>query len=219
MSVRTASTAVLARRQKTRAHARREILLAAADVFARRGYAAATLAELAQAGGYAAASLYRYFESKEEIFRSLVDLFNAELDATFELPVDRKLPLEQRLGALFLVQFGLAQSHRELFVVIWHEQPVLSAGTAVDPVRVGFARYQERFLAWLRRNVRRRELRCSHEAAARTLTGILHSFHMLDMAAPPKRAASERVHLILDLALHGLHAKPAAARARASNPA
>ena len=60
MTIRTST----ARRERVRERARRDILESAARVFARRGYAAATLAELAQASGYAAPSLYRYFGSK-----------------------------------------------------------------------------------------------------------------------------------------------------------
>lgn len=212
MSVRTTSSAVRVRREKTRGHARRDILLAAAAVFARRGYEASTLAELAQASGYAAASLYRYFESKEELFRSLVELFNAELDATFERPVDRTLPLQERLAALFLVQLKLAQSHRAIFVVIWNEQPGLASKKSVDRLRVGLLRYQERLSAWLLRHVARRELRCSREDAARALTGLFHAFHHRELVSGPQREVERPVRLILDLALHGMQKSPAGTR-------
>jgi AcrR family transcriptional regulator len=102
MSVRSIPTPAQTRQQQAHQRVRREILLAAAGVFARRGYAAATLADLAEAAGYAPPSLYRYFKSKEEIFSSLTDLLKQELFATFELPVDRALPLarseERRVG-------------------------------------------------------------------------------------------------------------------------
>src|SRR5574341_676438 len=89
-------------RERAKQHARRDILLAAAGVFARRGYAAATLQELAEAAGFAAPSLYRYFRSKEEIFRSLVELVIGEVEATFQARVDRARPLGARLEGLLL---------------------------------------------------------------------------------------------------------------------
>lgn len=49
-----------------------EILNAALDVFAERGFAAAKLDEVAARAGVSKGTLYLYFESKEELFRSVV---------------------------------------------------------------------------------------------------------------------------------------------------
>jgi AcrR family transcriptional regulator len=109
MTIRTST----ARRERVRERARRDILESAAQVFARRGYAAATLAELAEAAGYAPPSLYRYFGSKEEIFDSLIALVSAEIQEAFDAPVDRNLPLPARLSALFVALHHLAEGRRE----------------------------------------------------------------------------------------------------------
>lgn len=49
-----------------------EILHAALDVFAARGFAAAKLDEVAAKAGVSKGTLYLYFESKEDLFRSVV---------------------------------------------------------------------------------------------------------------------------------------------------
>jgi len=49
-----------------------EILAAALDVFAERGFAAAKLDEVAERAGVSKGTLYLYFESKDELFRSVV---------------------------------------------------------------------------------------------------------------------------------------------------
>jgi AcrR family transcriptional regulator len=49
-----------------------EILEAALDVFAARGFAATKLEEVAARAGVSKGTLYLYFESKEDLFRSLV---------------------------------------------------------------------------------------------------------------------------------------------------
>jgi AcrR family transcriptional regulator len=49
-----------------------EILHAALDVFAARGFAAAKLDEVAARAGVSKGTLYLYFPSKEELFRSMV---------------------------------------------------------------------------------------------------------------------------------------------------
>jgi len=53
--------------------ARREALLETAEsVFAERGFAGATMAEIAARAGYSAGNLYNVFESKEALYRELV---------------------------------------------------------------------------------------------------------------------------------------------------
>jgi AcrR family transcriptional regulator len=211
MAIRT--TASEARRARNRANARREILLAAAEVFARRGYADASLAELAEAGGYAAASLYRYFESKEEIFRELHALLQGELAATFALPVDRAQPLPERLAALLAHQFELAQRRSGLFAVLLNERPLLSGG-AIDHVRAGLVLYVELLTGWLERHVSRAELRCSREDAARVIAAVVHTFHHLRLAAGGQPSGPGGVRPLLDLVLNGLQAHPAPTRLR-----
>ncbi|HKU24602.1 MAG TPA: TetR/AcrR family transcriptional regulator [Candidatus Sulfotelmatobacter sp.] len=49
-----------------------EILGAAIDVFAERGFAAARLDEVAQRAGVVKGTLYRYFATKEEMFKAVV---------------------------------------------------------------------------------------------------------------------------------------------------
>lgn len=51
---------------------RQEILKAALQVFSRKGYAAATNAEIARAAGVTPAALYYYFPSKEDLFKAVI---------------------------------------------------------------------------------------------------------------------------------------------------
>jgi AcrR family transcriptional regulator len=203
-----------ARRERAREHARRDILLAAADVFARRGYAAATLAELAEAAGYAAPSLYRYFASKEEIFRSLVDLVVREFGATFDEPVDPGLPLVARLEGLLGAQRRVADAIRPALAML------MGAGAELCEVSphlrsqdAGMDFYEARLLAWLRRHASAAELRHPPEVVARALTGLVFAFRRGDRGAPPDRNPAA---LILDLAFHGFAAP--APRRRGATP-
>jgi len=209
MSVRSTQAPVRARLERARENARREILLSAAAVFARRGYAAATLADLAQAAGYAAPSLYRYFESKEEIFRSLLELIHTELVATFEAPVDRTRPLAERLTALLVSQLELATRHRDVFTVLLRQQPDGSPGRPPIPDQAdGQVFYVNYAKAWLERHVARRELRCPLDAAALALASLTKTFH-LAFGGRGKPATTEQVRLLVDLVLHGISATPA----------
>ncbi|HEV2920825.1 MAG TPA: helix-turn-helix domain-containing protein, partial [Actinomycetota bacterium] len=57
------------RRQQTRAR----LLDAAGQVFARRGFHAATVDEVADAAGYTKGAVYSNFANKEELFLALLD--------------------------------------------------------------------------------------------------------------------------------------------------
>jgi AcrR family transcriptional regulator len=207
MSVRTPASPAQARLQKTRERVRREILLAAAGVFARHGYAAATLTDLAEAAGYAPPSLYRYFRSKEEIFSSLVELLKLELHGTFDLPVDRGLPLAARVEALLRAQIEMVRARRDIFTMLMATRPLSQPGKAPLPdLRAGRAFYEASMTAWLRRHVARRELRCSFELAARALTGISQAFHSCHADGADQAPAAEEARQVVDLALHGFQA-------------
>ena len=200
-----------ARQERAREQARREILLAAASVFARRGYAAATLADLAQAAGYAAPSLYRYFASKEEIFRSLIELIKADLAATFEAPVDRALPAAARLEALLARQIEMGRSRREIFAFLLTAPPQeLGDHHPVAEYRAGASLYEGHMAGWMARHVAPAELRCPIPEAARTFAAVAHAFHHASILDPaPGLEPAEEARRVVDLALHGIAATPA----------
>ncbi len=202
MTVRTSAV----RRERAREHARRDILEAAAQVFARKGYTAATLADLALAAGYAAPSLYRYFGSKEEIFRSLVELIVAEVSATFDESVDRSRPLAERLAALLSSQQRLAASRREIFDLVLGtaapDAPWTVAGRSLRDPGAGIGIYAERLTGWLGRNATSQELRYPPEVAAQAVAGVVFAFHYQHSGDDP--GSGDRIRLVVDLALHGV---------------
>lgn len=190
MATRTAT----ARRARAHERARRDILESSARVFARRGYAAATLAELADAAGYAPPSLYRYFRSKEAIFESLREMLHSEFQAIFEVPVDRTQPLATRLATLFVT---LYRHHAGRFEVL---QPLEAQGNLDE----SHAALEEFLLGWFKRNVPRAELRVPAAVAARVAAGIL----LAQKNAVEREGGdpAELARTIADLFLHGVSA-------------
>ena len=61
------------RKQQRLERTRRDILEAAARAFAARGLVGATMEDVAQEAGYSVGSLYNYFDSKDDIYQSLID--------------------------------------------------------------------------------------------------------------------------------------------------
>jgi AcrR family transcriptional regulator len=65
-----------------------EIVEAALEVFAEKGFAAAKLDDIARRAGISKATLYLYFETKEEIFRAVARAAVALLLQVLESPAD-----------------------------------------------------------------------------------------------------------------------------------
>jgi len=55
---------------------RTKILRAAKEVFPRKGYAETNLSDIAQQAGVSSSALYRYFDSKRDLFMALIDNFS-----------------------------------------------------------------------------------------------------------------------------------------------
>ncbi|HWE67721.1 MAG TPA: TetR/AcrR family transcriptional regulator [Acidimicrobiales bacterium] len=83
------------RRQQTRDY----LLQAAAQVFAERGYYAASLDEVAAAAGYTKGAVYSNFKNKEDLFLALIEsMYAREVAALKETLEDSDIPPERRLG-------------------------------------------------------------------------------------------------------------------------
>lgn len=65
--------------EQRRTQTRAAVLDAAAAVFARRGYEAGTLEEIAEAAGYTTGAIYSNFAGKEELFLAVFERRNAQL--------------------------------------------------------------------------------------------------------------------------------------------
>jgi AcrR family transcriptional regulator len=107
----------IAPRERARS-ARREALLETAEqVFAERGFAGATMAEIAARGGYSAGNLYNVFESKEALFqevcREATELLHEQQRALLRSGVPFITMLDQQTEQV--VTFCI--EHRRFFVI------------------------------------------------------------------------------------------------------
>jgi AcrR family transcriptional regulator len=74
-------------RRLPRAQRREQILAAATEAFARNGFAATGLDEIAAQAGVTRVILYRHFDSKTDLYQAVLDRMCARLDAHVEEPV------------------------------------------------------------------------------------------------------------------------------------
>ncbi len=78
-----------------------DIIAAALKVFAARGFAGATMEAIAAEAGLSKGAVYLYFQTKEDVFRAVVERAVApNVEALGELAMDSDLPLADRIRLL-----------------------------------------------------------------------------------------------------------------------
>jgi AcrR family transcriptional regulator len=97
----------LPKRERNKQEKRARLLAAARGLFARKGFAATTTAEIAARAGVGAGTLFLYFASKEDL---LVELFRAEMDRVVERAF-ATLPRRAALLAELLHVYGAMVEH------------------------------------------------------------------------------------------------------------
>ncbi|MFN3669479.1 MAG: TetR family transcriptional regulator [Brevundimonas sp.] len=140
-----------------------EILAAALEVFAERGFQAARLEEVARRAGVSKGALYLYFETKADLFRAVVtDAISPNIErvkamASAEVPFEaaarlgigllaRTVVTDRRISGVVKLVIAESRNHPEL-AAIWHEtviQPgleliggLIAAAQARGEVRAG----------------------------------------------------------------------------------
>lgn len=134
---------------------RSRILDAALEVFASHGYAGATIAAIAERAGVGAASLYRYYPGKGELFDAVV---TPEVAARFEALLERRVR-----GLAHLVDKGAARGDAaaEEILSFWVEHRLAVVILLDRAEGTEYARFGERFVELLT-NATIAQLRAAH---------------------------------------------------------
>ena len=95
---------------------RQRLLAGAAELFARKGYAATTVREIVQAAGVTKPALYYYFKNKEGIYLELMREARARFEALLDIGRkengavrERVLTISEEIFQLFLDQLEIAR--------------------------------------------------------------------------------------------------------------
>jgi TetR/AcrR family fatty acid metabolism transcriptional regulator len=107
------------RRDDARAGDKRErILRAAVKVFARKGFYASRVSEIAKAAGVADGTIYLYFKSKDELLTSLFEDRITRLLEVLRREIDAVPSGPGRVRRVVELQLGLLEGERDLAEVI-----------------------------------------------------------------------------------------------------
>ncbi len=201
------------RREEKKALSRRRILDAARDTFFRDGFMAANLDDVAQGAGVAKGTLYRYFESKAELYVAVLvqdgEIFEQKMRDT--LSSDLPAPAQIRRTGRFYVNHWI--QHRAYFQIFWaiENQPII--GDLPSNVVEQVTRLWERCLGILAstvaEGVRKGELReCDPWEIANVLWTLANGLLQIDWtparAKLMRRSVEQAFEDALDTFLRGL---------------
>ncbi|SRR5258708_2073648 len=102
------------------------IVAAAADLFARNGFGATSLDDIAEVLGASKASLYYHIRNKEEILRLIFLTVLAVSEEPLRLIVEANLPPREKLWRAIEHQTSVAADRSPAMTVFYREQPHLT---------------------------------------------------------------------------------------------
>lgn len=197
------------RREREIAHARLDILEAAARAFARTGLHGTTMQDIAREAGYTAASLYTYFKSKQDIIEGMSNHLTDEYVQVFEQPLPTGLTFRQRFELTLQRQLDLAQKRRDVFIVFVGDEPHDPCTNEGRAFHSNFERRTESLAAWFQRNAKSDDLGGNDpKLVARLLFGMAFGlFHQWgDKSTPPNFL--DYAPIITEFFFHGVSSKP-----------
>lgn len=132
----------------------RKLLDAAAVEFGERGFHEASITGITQRAGTALGSFYTYFDSKDEIFRALVDDLSGKVREAARDALREPLPALETERAALTAFLQFARDHKEIYRII-------DECEFVDPAsfRIHYESTARRIAERLGEGVRKGELR------------------------------------------------------------
>lgn len=132
---------------------RRTVLLAAAELFAKKGYAGTSMADVSNLLEISRPALYYYFDTKEQILTSMVEEVTLSIVALGESLSDRKLDPAATLYELVKSNAMLILSNTVLFKVIQRSEEFFPAEIAAVNARAKRAIF-EKFKVVIERGIK-----------------------------------------------------------------
>ncbi len=205
------------RRKLEVARKREGILDAAARAFARGGYHATTMQDIAREAGYTPPSLYAYFDGKEQIFVELALLLSREFMTAFSEPMPAEAELPERLERLLLRLFATAKRYRDAVMVFMvarlSGEALLSQGMTQDSNQGAHFSSVHLLTTWLKQNAKQGELGdVPPEDLGVSLAGLAHAFCVRWLAEGPDSSVEDVTSRIVSVFLYGALGAPRSAK-------
>jgi AcrR family transcriptional regulator len=211
--VKPAKTALILRaspgrsgsRQQARTEATRKKLLTAAErIFARTGYEAARLEDIAAAAGYTRGAFYANFDSKEDIFFALLEAWISEKISALTSLLTQLDSREARVSALRQHYLEMAYDRRMVLLSLEYKLFAVRHPEAHARIRARQERLKECGAEILKLvSGPRSHVGISNRAAATALGGLSHSL-LLERLVNPGSVSDKEIRTLLGLFFDGL---------------
>lgn len=192
-------------RQQARTDATRKKLLAAAErIFARSGYEAARLEDIATAAGYTRGAFYANFDSKEDIFFALLEEWISVTIRSLTSLLSRLDTREARVSALRQHYLEMAYDRRLVLLSLEYKLFAVRHPEAHARIRARQERLKDcgaEILSLVSGSHRRAGI--SNRAAATALGGLSHSL-LLERLVNPGSVTDKEIRILLGLFFDGL---------------
>ena len=108
------------------------ILIAAEDVFSRRGYTKATLDEIIAMADTGKGTLYKYFGNKDNLFYTLIEeKHNKLMENLYALTAEQK-DISGKLRAYLTCMLNFLRKNKGLWLIVWYELNAAHQGIHPD---------------------------------------------------------------------------------------
>jgi AcrR family transcriptional regulator len=190
-----------------RAERERQMIAVAEEMFADRGYQAASMDEIAERVGVSKPMLYEYFGSKEGLFVACIRQARAELAAVTTRSITGVTSPEDALRGGLVAFFEFADSHRRAWELIRREAAVAgpAAVDEIEAIRQEQSAIDVALMAAFLPDVPRREL----EAAAEIIVGAcerLATWYVQQDGDDPV-TAKQAAEYVMNLVWYGLRSR------------
>lgn len=151
-----------------RAQRREQIIHIATDVFARHGYHDSSMDDVAEAAGVSKPVLYQHFESKSELFSTVMDKSIGDLAERLSAILDSVDNRYERVYTAFNVYFQYVANNRSSFTVLTR------CSNETLESRLKWTEAVERYVTILTDSIRERNYMSHMQAyvAARAIVGL-----------------------------------------------
>jgi len=175
----------------------RAILEAAFQTFCQYGYRRTSMEDIARAAGMSRAALYLHYKNKQDIFRSLAQLYFDGAEAGTQAALQPGISPQQALSGVFAAKAG---PEMEGLFSSPHGEELLDVNFSVcgDIVREGEARIASHLAHWLSAEAAAGRIAPfdpdeSAEALAQTIIAAVAGQKAPQLGYPAYRAAGERL--------------------------
>jgi AcrR family transcriptional regulator len=189
---------------------RRQLLLASVECFAHYGYQGTTTARLAQAAHVSEPVLYKHFNSKRDMFISLLDEVGKEVLRQWRKAIaPLKSPLDQLRVLLRMNPATVDPRTRPLYRIIFAAQSELNEPAIQAALRRHYMKYAQFLTNLLKKAQRAKQVR-SDVAAAGLAWQLIHSaigFALIKPLDIPSHVSPAHIEQAIGLLMEQLSCK------------